>query len=229
MDQTTDRGPETAETNARVVVCRRSRRATGASSYAVILFLGCILFFSRGAGEAAVRDLGIVGKVYPIEEKDMQEVLKARAAKINAESLKADLAGRARKAFYASFPLPKCTERLVRHIDPSIVLAEDIKDHRGKILAPKGTVVNPLDYTVLAKTYIVINGTDMKQVKMAKAYKDPKTVLLTEGDPVALGRTLESAVYSATTPVLQRFEIGHVPAVVRQEGRLIRVEEIPVD
>ena len=175
----------------------------------------------------AVQDLGILGKVYPIAERDMEEFLKEKAALIDSESYKSQLAAQAQRSYCPDFRIPNADQKVVRHIDPSIRVTQDIKDHQGKTLVPKGTLVNPLDSMLLMKTYLVINGKDKEQVDFARKCKDPKVILLTQGNPFQIGKELKRNVYIATMPVLQRFEIGHVPAIIQQEGKFIRVEEIP--
>lgn len=187
------------------------------------LLLG--LFLPVGV-RGAVRDLGVVARIYPISEKDMEEYLKEKAAQVDPGWIKSQIAATARKAAMPDFHLPGATETRVKHIDPSIVVTEDIKDHLGNVLYAKGTVVNPLDHVFLTKAYIIINGREEEQIRFANEFKEPKMVLLTEGDPFAVEQKLGKEVYAATLPVLQRFEIGHLPAVVTQEGRLIRVEEV---
>ncbi len=193
------------------------------------VFISAVLLFLFPQLCHGVRNLGVVGKTYPIAERDMEEFLKEKAARASVAALNAEVARQAEKSFHPDFPIPRATERLVKHIDPSIVVTEDIKDHQGNVLVPKGIVINPLDQVMLLKTYIVIDGTDENQLGFAASFQDPKRVFLTRGDPFHAAGMLGRDVFTATWPVLQRFEIGHVPAVVRQEGRLIRVEEVPVD
>jgi len=199
-------------------------------SWARLFVFFSLTFFLPGGGIAyggeLKHNLGVVGKVYPIGEKDMEQLLSEKAKNVDTEWVKRQIEATVRKSLVADFPLPRAKEGRVRHIDPSIVVTEDIRDEKGRTLHAKGTTVNPLDHVALSKAYVIINGKDADQIEFTRNIKDPKMILLTEGEPVQLGKTLNENVYIATPPVLQRFEIGCVPAVVSQEGRLIRVEEI---
>ena len=189
----------------------------------------CAVLF---AVTAQAKVLGNIGATYDIAEKDALVEIEARAKGIDwSEVLK-------RKSIEEydgpeeRVHLPRADRGRTYSVDMTYSLTMDVPDGRGGILYPQGYTFNPLDYVVLSRTLVVINGNDPDQVRWyaASAYRGRLDVmlLLTEGSYRKLGRKLDAPPYYADTRVIGRLQLAAVPSVIRQEGKMLLVEEIDV-
>lgn len=187
---------------------------------------------------AQAEDLGRIGNTYPIAERDLIEVFKARAqARVEDGTWgKAMDEQKEKLKAYVQRPigkrLPRALEYSVRYFDPSVVIEQDIADAEGKILVAKGTRVNPLEYRDYSKTLCFFDGDDTAQVEWAKQYCfDPikAKAILVNGPVIELMQKFQVQMYFDQYHRLsQRFGIRALPTVVRQSGKVFAVEEFGV-
>ena len=119
----------------------------------------------------------------------------------------------------------------VRYFDPTWVLNQDLYDDAGNVMAKQGTAVNPLDVMPIRDKLFFFDGRDPAQVALAKTYAAQYgtdfTPILTAGSWTDLSNELQRAVYfDQMGKMTQRLTITAVPALVMQEGKLMRIEEI---
>jgi conjugal transfer pilus assembly protein TraW len=112
-----------------------------------------------------------------------------------------------------------------------MITDRDITDATGKILYPRGTRVNPLDYIGWNKYLLFVDGRDEKQLAFSKkiiaASDRPVKLVLVAGAPLELMRKWKTQVYYDQGGTLtKRFAITQVPAIVRQEGKRLRIDEL---
>ena len=183
------------------------------------------------------RDLGVVGPVYPIAEQDMLQTIEQRLTALEASGeltrLKDD--AKARYQAYVERPegvqLPRATKNRTYHVDPSVTVPYDIKDHEGRIIHPAGTTVNPLDNITLSKQLLFFDGDDPIQVEWARSMVngDPLHIklILTNGPVLALMKEWQVRLYfDQRGQLAQRFHIQHVPALVASDGGRLKVMEL---
>ena len=96
---------------------------------------------------------------------------------------------------------------------------------------PRGTKVNPLDYLGWNTYLLFVDGRDQKQLDLTKritaASDKPVKLVLVAGEPLNLMRKWKKQVYYDQGGILtRRFAITRVPAMVRQEGRRLRIDEL---
>jgi conjugal transfer pilus assembly protein TraW len=193
-----------------------------------ILTLTLCLLFS-GIGQA--KQLGVVGRVYPIAERDALEEIEERARQVDWQSvLDRERPEDFRPANLAK--LPRAHRGRSFLVDMTYILDFDIPDGKGGILYPKGYQFNPLDYVPFNQTLVVINGEDSEQVAWLKAsplVNRPDTLILLSGGGFSeVGQGLERAVFYATRQIVERFQLKAVPSVIHREGRMMEVEEIEI-
>ena len=119
----------------------------------------------------------------------------------------------------------------VHYFDPSMTTERDITDQTGKILFPRGTHVNPLDYLGWNTYLLFADGRDEKQLafckKLIAASDHPVKLVLVAGEPLGLMRKWKIQVYYDQGGALtKRFAITQVPAIIRQEGKRLRIDEL---
>jgi conjugal transfer pilus assembly protein TraW len=175
------------------------------------------------------RDLGVVGKLYPIQERDALEELESRAAKVDWKKK----LGKIKPEKYRpenSVSLPRASKSSVRLVDVTYVLDIDVPDGKGGIVYPKGYSFNPLDYVPFRRTIVVINAQDHEQVAWFKSSEYAKRIdvmlLITEGGYLEVSKSLNRPIFYADTRIAEKFQIHSVPAIVRQSGRMMEVTDV---
>ncbi|WP_041804629.1 type-F conjugative transfer system protein TraW [Rickettsia bellii] len=182
-----------------------------------------------------IRDYEVQGHVFPIIEESLLEVIMAKLqiAKQNGvlEKMQEEFKNKVQQKISRPTPvlaLAKASINRNWHYDPSFIQKTDVKDQAGNIIVKVGTNVNPLEKISWGKALIFIDGDDEQQVKWAKS-KIGKLVL-TSGNPIKLAQKLNKPVFFDQGGVLTtRFKIKAVPAIARQEGKLLKISEININ
>ena len=196
------------------------------------------LVIATQVGLAHAEDLGVIGKTYDIAERDLIEAMKDKLRQMEKTGELAkkqdEYKNRVMSGIEHPRPIPgiQATETANTHYyDPTIVTDKDIADATGKILYPRGTRVNPLDYIGWNKYLLFVDGRDQKQLDLTKritaASDKPVKLVLVAGEPLNLMRRWKTQVYYDQGGILtRRFAITRVPVMVRQEGRRLRIDEL---
>ena len=189
--------------------------------------------------QAEAAHLGTIGPVYAITEPDLMVEIDTtlRQATANGRLAKFEQEARTRILRGIEDPPPiagitKATSRRTRFHDPSMVVPETITDAAGRIVVPAGTRVNPLDTVSLSKPLLFFDGRDDAQVTRARELLDrhrgAMKPILTAGSWLALMRRWRQPVYfDQHGQMTARLGITRVPALVTQEGRRLRIDELP--
>jgi len=187
---------------------------------------------------STAEDLGVVGKTYNITERDLIEVIQSKLRTMeksgDLDKYKEDYKKRVIGSIEHPKPVAgiKSTETANTHYyDPSMVTDKDITDATGRILYPRGTRVNPLDYIGWNKYLLFVDGRDAKQLQFSKkitaASERPVKLVLVAGEPLELMRKWKMTIYfDQGGKLTKRFAITQVPAIVRQEGKRLRIDEL---
>lgn len=195
--------------------------------------------FSSLACASDIIDMGAFGKTYPVAEQDIVEFIKERLMVMQEEGVidrkHQELLDKSRG--YANRPpgrtLPTTLEYRNHVFDPTVTIQRDIADADGNVIYPAGTVINPLDYRGLSKTLCFIDGDDRRQVEWLNEmcpYQKGFKHILVNGSAIELSKEQGSRFYfDQHGTLVDRFAIEHVPAVVRQSGKVLYVEEYPVE
>jgi conjugal transfer pilus assembly protein TraW len=180
-----------------------------------------------------------VGPVYSITEPDL---LKTILAKIQEKQRTGELSRLQEEAKQRSIhsienpkPVPglsKTAKARTFYYDPSITVTRDVIDPTsGKLLVPASTRVNPLDYVSLSKKLFFFDARDKDQVKEAedliRRLGGRVKPILTGGSYMGLMRQWKRKVYfDQQGTLVKKFGIEHVPAIVSQEGKMLRIDEV---
>ena len=125
----------------------------------------------------------------------------------------------------------KTTRARSFHVDPSLVVPYAITDAEGRVIVAPGTRVNPLDTVSLSKQLLFFDARDAGQVTRAQAivneHQGKVKVILTGGSYLDLMRRWKRPVYfDQHGQLVQRLGIRHVPALVSQDGKRLRIDEL---
>jgi len=187
------------------------------------------------------KDLGVQGATFEVKEQSLLKIISERLKALEATNKLAQHQKEIQAKVKTSIENPppvagikKADSYAARIWDPSIIVDEDIKDHKGNMIARKGTHVNPLDYRSFGKPLLLIQGEDASQVEWAlkQDAKDTHVVdtcvviVLVSGKPLHLARIHNKTFYFDQGAILSnKFSIKAVPARISQKGKALLIEE----
>lgn len=197
--------------------------------------LVALSLFSNGV---LATDLGVIGTVYPVKEKNLIEHIKDKLVQKEQSGELAQLHGKLKDqaVAYAKRPggisIPRAGAYRALEINPTYTLDRDITDADGNVLFKAGTQVNPLDIRPLTKALCFVDGDDKEQLEWVRRHCTANVrnkIILVNGDIEIAGKYLQRRVYfDQQASLVTKFQIQALPAVIRQSGKVIYVEEFPV-
>lgn len=199
-----------------------------------ILPLGVAL----AAASAYATDLGVLGPTYGIAEPHLldfiQQRLRDQERSGELQRLMREAQARGIDAVKHPSPVPdlRATETARSfHVDPSFTLDRHIVDAQGRLLFPAGTRTNPLDVVSLSRQLLFFDARDSRQLARARElitrYEGQLKPILTGGSYLELMKAWQRPVYFDQEGMLvRRFGIRQLPALVSQDGRRLRVDEL---
>ncbi|EKA5635892.1 hypothetical protein OKZ62_001796 [Vibrio navarrensis] len=172
-------------------------------------------------------DLGNFGEVVKISEKDLTEVIRERASKLDKEALIAQAKDRYwNNVQFVSLPEAKKTQ--VREFRPELYVNEDIVTPDGTVIAKAGSVHNALEKLPFTQRLVIFDATDAKQLAFVKQL--PKSHLRTKFITTRFDRTLKwdavkkvenelnAPVYKLQNELITAFDLQVVPSVVTADN-----------
>jgi len=190
---------------------------------------------------AQAGDLGTIGPAYPVAEPHLLDFIRTRLQEKerSGELQKLVKDAQTRGAAAVTTPTPVAgvsAAQIARtfYVDPTFVLDRNILDDKGRLLFAAGTRKNPLEIVSLSKHLLFFDGRDRRQVARARdmitfyrARKIPVKPILVGGSYLDLMKAWRAPVYYDQQGLLtRRLGIGHVPALVTQEGLRLRIDEL---
>jgi len=182
--------------------------------------------------------LGTIGPTYEISERDLLKVIQDRFRRMEKTGELARMQDGYKRRVVDAIEQPKPVPGIraaqtarTFYIDPTWTLDRNVVDEKGAILYPAGTRVNPFDFDRLTKALLFFDGRDKRQVAFAKRFmaesKLPVKPILIAGEPLKLMREWKREVfYDQGGALSKRFSIAQSPALVSQEGKRLRVDEV---
>lgn len=205
--------------------------SAGRAFWCAVLLMG-----SSVSQTALARDYGQHGEVFRVIEPDFLRVIEIKLRSMEASGEIArrneELVEKTKQMARRPKPVPgitRATDDRSWTWDPSIVTQMDIRDHKGRLIFAKGTRVNPLDKVPMRQSLVFLNGDDPEQVRWALAQTKATNamLILTSGDIFANMKSAQRRFFfDQGGDLTGRFGIRHVPAVVQQEGKVLRVTEL---
>jgi conjugal transfer pilus assembly protein TraW len=179
-----------------------------------------------------------LGPTYPIAEpdllKEIERVLKEKERNGELAKLQKEALERSKH----SAMNPKAVQEVTRtrqartfFFDPSIVANHRITTPQGRVLVEPGQRVNPLDQMAMTQQLVFFDARDPAQVAKAQSLiasaNGKAKAVLTGGSYIELQKRWGKAVFfDQQGTLVRKFGIRHVPAIVAQEGRLLRIDEV---
>ena len=183
-------------------------------------------------GAIQAKDFGVQGTTYPVSEESLLEYIKRQLATIPEATLRMkqlEIQERVKQSVWNPTTvqgLHKARDFRRYTFDPTITLDKDILDHQGHIIAAKGSRYNPLETVQLKDTLLLFDGTDPEQINWAEGQGVHTKWILIKGRPFDVMKQHDRVVYfDQGGAICRQFKIVAVPAIVRQNGQLLEVEE----
>ena len=183
--------------------------------------------------QSQAKDLGTFGETFPIIEVNILTWFQDELNKWGESGeldkyvklLKEKIAKNATNPKPVS-GLSRAVQARVFIIDPTITLSQEILSPEGKVIIPKGTTINPLTKVNLSKPLVFFNAEDsLQKAWVKKNYMDAK-IILVAGKPLDLAEDWQKDIFFDQGGVLtQKLKIKAVPAVVRQKGVVLEINE----
>jgi conjugal transfer pilus assembly protein TraW len=201
---------------------------------AVLIFLGAV--FPRQSAASGGTDT--LGPTYPIVEPDMlqeiQNKLKSMERSGRLGQLQREAIARSRRSIESPRPvegLRRTTTPRTFFYDPSWRVPQDITAPDGKVIARAGDLVNPLDYVSMSTYLLFFDGHDPAQTKKAADliahYGGRVKAIMVAGAPLDLTRKWKRQIYfDQGGALVRKFGISQVPALVSQEQKRLRIDEM---
>lgn len=188
--------------------------------------------------DARAEALEKIGPTYPIAEQNLLEYitaqLKQKERSGELEKLQQQARSRAAETVNSPPAVPgiKVAETArTFYLDPSVQLSQNVLDESGHVLYAAGTVKNPLDVVSLSKQLVFFDSRDPRQVQRAHEligrYGGRVKPILVGGSYIKLMKAWQTPVfYDQQGLLVRKLGITAVPAIVSQEGRRLRIDEL---
>lgn len=214
--------------------CRRRHRKSRVHTVLAGLAAVSITFAVRG------EYLGNYGNLWPIDEEHaveqtlnkLREMERTGELKERMDRYKADVIDSIENP-EAVPGIQTVTFPRTYLLDPSVTVQENVLDDAGNLMVLAGTRINPLEYTRWTKSVLLIDARDPRQIKLALDRLDQHPndkVILTGGSYTKFMREHKKKVYfDLGGAFTTRFDLRYVPALISQEGKALKVQEIAFD
>lgn len=198
--------------------------------------IGLLLLTLSPASPAV--SLGKIGPTYPIREENLLTFIQQRLQEKQQSGELAKLEDEARRRGVAAVENPAPVPGLgptetarTFYYDPTYTLDHTIFDDQGKLLFAAGTRKNPLEIVSLSQHLLFFDARDRRQVAKARElidhYGGHVKPILVGGAYLALMKAWQIPVfYDQRGMLTRRLGITHVPALVSQQGLLLRIDEL---
>ncbi|AEF88716.1 type-F conjugative transfer system protein TraW [Delftia sp. Cs1-4] len=203
------------------------------------VLLASAVLAGLGPGAHAT-DLGILGPTYEIAEPHLLRMIeeRLREKERSGELARIEQEARERGADAVRHPAPVAGLRTTAaprtfYFDPTYTLDRNVLGAQGELLFAAGTRANPLDIVSLSRHLLFFDARDSRQVRRARElmahYQGKLKPILTGGSYLDLMKSWRIPVYYDQQGLLtRRLGITQVPALVSQEGKRLRIDEIEV-
>lgn len=196
---------------------------------------------------ACAEDLGTHGRTVPIDadaRQQMKDRIREKEANGDLARFWRDYQAKAIDAIKHPAPLGVPTDRRFRAELHALrfVLPQDYHDQAGRIVARRGTVIEPLKIQPLTSGLIFIDGRDEAQVQyaLAASRKERLKIVLTAGSPYDLRVRFRNVMWNGSPTVpfyfdqrkliinqlwrLYGIQLRSVPAKLTQQGDQLQIE-----
>lgn len=206
--------------------------------------LSLIVLMALLSLNAQAIDFGKQGNSFSIKEEGFITMIKRKLKGVDLAEHEEKMRALVKKRVEepeAIFGISRAEKTVSHSFDPSYMLDQDIVLPCGKLLYAAGEMVNPLDHMSWDGKLLFIDARDKEQVDwLLKSYfRDEQKneeqevshnkIVLVAGKPFELEEDVQQPVYfDQTGELTKKFNIAHVPAIVEQDGKFLKVTEVDI-
>jgi len=173
------------------------------------------------------KDLGKQGYTFPIQEENLKRVIMERAGELSTKALQKEAVERS--IFKRVTHIEEAQLYHSFFYDPSYMVEEDITDHRGALLFPKGKKINPLEGMILQSGLLFFDGDNHAHINWAKEQIGEFKWILTSGHPIKLQQESGHPVFFDQGAIYtKKFGVKKIPCRITQSDQQLLIEEIPI-
>jgi conjugal transfer pilus assembly protein TraW len=181
--------------------------------------------------------LGVVGEVFPVQERSFLVFIETRLRALQASGVLDDAQAHwvheaeARARRPAPIGLTRAKQTVVHRYVPRVTLDDDVKDNAGHILLYKQHDVNVLETLPLyAPHWIFFDADDIAQRAWAHHVNEQAShvkLILTGGDVRAIEDEFKADVFfDQAGRITKKLRIEHVPAEVVRDGDALLIRDV---
>ncbi len=195
-----------------------------------------LIMLSFSISGAYAKDFGVRGPIYEVVEENLLKLIHNRLVAMQQDGTLADIQqiiqDRAKTGIQRPAPVKgirHATENRTWTVDPTWVLGQSIYDHKGQLIAKEGQRLNPLDFITMSETLLFINADNKAEIKYTQQLLTDKNIkiILVNGNVVDLVENFNRPVYFDQQGLItSRFGILYTPAIVKQNGRVLSINEV---
>jgi hypothetical protein len=182
-------------------------------------------------------DFGKAGTTYPIREKDLLVAIEEKASAVDWESVFASEAERLKKTLgLVNFELAIAKKAATRFVDLTTTLDHNIQvrdpDGRLRTIYPKGFQYNILEHIEFPDVFVILNANRQSELDWYEKHwlgKDNVYPIVSQGDVLAATDKYRYPFTKINQIFIDQFQIQATPTVMRQDGALLRLDEILVN
>lgn len=163
-----------------------------------------------------------IGQTWPIIEPDALTEIEGKASHL--APIAKSIGSRAHWSAMTGATLGIAQTDRVRTVVPFYTLDHELRLPDGRLLYPKGFTFNPLSYVRLSQRLIIVAPHDLDWA-LSQA-KPTDWILLTGGDPIALGDKAGRTLFLLEPQVKARLGLTVAPVIVRQIGQRFELSEV---
>ncbi|MCC2646641.1 MAG: conjugal transfer pilus assembly protein TraW [Rickettsiaceae bacterium] len=182
------------------------------------------------------KDFGKSGQSFEIKEEGFEKMILRRLSERNIEEEQKKVEEKVKNKIQNPARVTGIIETVRANsylYDPTYIVEEDIVDEKGVIIFPSGTRINALEQEQLDKQLFFLDGESKKQLSWLSQMleqgklKEEDTIILVGGSPITLEERFKRIFYfDQFGELTTKLGIKQAPAIVYQEGRALRVQEV---
>jgi conjugal transfer pilus assembly protein TraW len=214
------------------------------SNLSKISLIAIIAMLVTSVPKAFAVDFGKIGKTFEIQEEGFVAMMKRKLAKVDMEKERKKMEKIARDRIENPTPVSGITKAKADrtfYFDPTYTLDKDMVLPCGRIIQKAGAKANPLEREDLNRRIFFIDARDEMQMQwleeqlehplFAQEIKMEDLVILVGGSVFKVQDNLTSehkdkVYFDQYGELTNKLVIKHTPAIAKQEGFKIRIDEI---
>lgn len=172
------------------------------------------------------RDLGTYDQTFDVKEENLIQYMQQKSQQVSMDQIQTAFKNLRPRFNAVGLSEARIYKRF--YFDPTVCAQEDIVDHQGNIIVPKGKCENPLDYTTLAAPLLFLDGDNEAHLAWARHQVPEAKWILVSGNPFTVEKIEKRDIFfDQQRQLSKKLALTCVPVKVSQADKLLCIEECP--